>query len=247
MLAIRRIIHSSVIFGRGNIVYLVCMLLALPVMANTSGAMQDKQAFAALNREDAIQTRMRGNVNIRVANNGNIVLLFDNGFVALPDGRPDFVIRFAPLQPFALPQEAPLDILDCTLLLQDRQVLVFDNSGSVLVRLRLDPSEPEELSVSSQVIDVIGGLALQRQTVIASPDGTMSEIEIERPILRKLSSQTGEPLSELPCTSGGRGASSCGYSCGGQSYNVTCGSGTYACCGCNGGRQGIPYCNCLIN
>ncbi len=42
------------------------------------------------------------------------------------------------------------------------------------------------------------------------------------------------------CVGGGPGATSCGYSCMGTSCNVTCGGGTWACCGCDV----IAFCRC---
>ncbi len=204
---------------------------------------------------------LTGNITVRGAQNGNIVLICDNGVAGLPDGSPDLVIRFAPKKNRAKYQNLSFELQSARLFLSDRRVAVISSDGYTWVSVALEPIKRDDPSFGlygdrnndlPQTIRVSRGYALQRQTVHLHDDGSMSAIDLEQPIVHRRGSIGPQfvdwiedvPGQGLPCSSGGRGSTGCSYGCGGQSCSVTCGSGAYSCCGC---RNQSPYCSCQVS
>jgi hypothetical protein len=204
---------------------------------------------------------LTGNITVRGAHNGNIVLIADNGVAGLPDGLPDLVIRFAPKKQKAKYQNISFELQSARLFLSDRRVAVISSDGYTWVSVALEPIKRYDPSFGlyadrnndlPQTVRISRGYALQRQTVHLHDDGSLSTIDLEQPIVQRRGSSGPQfidwledvPGHGLPCSSGGRGSTGCSYGCGGQSCSVTCGSGAYSRCGC---RNESPDCSCRIS
>jgi hypothetical protein len=195
-----------------------------------------------------------GNINVRSAQNGNIVLILDSGMAEAPDGRPDLVIRFAPKKKKARYKNLSFDLEGARLFAGDRRVAVIGQDGHTWISLSLEPVKSDDPSSAlyankgtdlPQTIRISQGHALHRQTIHPLEDGTLPGIDLEYRIFidrnKEIKAQDDEFEIENPCLGGGAGATSCSYSCGGRTCNVSCGSG-FACCTC---RSNWPYCFCV--
>lgn len=237
-------------------------ILSLSITILLTGLLTISQLPLLANTQAIGDTIIVGNISIRVNQGGNVVLIVDNGVAGTPDGSPDLVIRFAPKKVSMKHKGISFDLQDAKLFLSDRRVAVVGSQGHTWVSLSLEPIKRNDEAFAlygdksadlPRTIRITKGYALQRQTVHRLDDGSTPAIDLEQPIIvrqaRRVSLQDEDEDDEeqgdgMPCTAGGRGATSCSYSCGGQSCSVNCGSGAYACCGC---RSNIPYCYCKMN
>jgi hypothetical protein len=209
-----------------------------------------------------VEVMLTGNINVRSAHNGNIVLIIDSGVAGQPDGTPDLIVRFAPKKKKLKYQNLSFDLEAARLFLDDRRVSVIGNDGHVRVSLSLEPVKENDPSFAlygdsstdiAQTVRIVKGYALHRQTVHRLNDGSLQDIDIEKSIFIKNSQdirtqddggQEGD-IGAITCQAGGKGSIQCSYNCGGQSCSVTCAPGSYACCNCGLGGAGTPFCSCI--
>jgi hypothetical protein len=200
-----------------------------------------------------------GNISVRSARNGNIVLIVDNGVAAPPDGAPDLIIRFAPKKIRPEYENLFFDLEGARLFFNDRQTAVIGSDGYTWVSLTLERVRSSDPGFGlygaagadlPQTVRLSRGYALQRQTTNRLDDGSLPLIDLEKPIAvrgqkgMRIQDDEFELEQQHSCDAGGRGSTSCSYSCGSQSGSTTCSSGFYGCCFCS---CNIPFCQCRIN
>jgi hypothetical protein len=195
-----------------------------------------------------------GNVSIRGALNGNIVVIVD---VIESAGRsaeesPNIVFRYAPYKRKSRNQQISFDYPEARVFYTDDRLAVIASDGHVALSLSLDkirgrdaafPIYGDRSTDLPDTVRISKGIGLQRQTLSLSADKT-APINLEQEIVVRDEFRTQDYEPELPlCSSGGVGSGQCSSGCGGQTCSVTCRSGYYACCYCSGDGSS-PNCNC---
>lgn len=242
-------------FGVALTIVLVLALLGTSIVLSRSNPSSTNWI---LNPQDQI---ILGNVSVRTALNGNIVVIVDQSVTetaTLPDGVPDLVFRYAPLERLA--EDVQIDLQHVQVVYSARRLLVVSLNGEVLVNLSLDivrardrvdttrqEFEHSKLSTSASIIHVSRGYGLRREIPQRLDDGVIPPINLEVNFIIKTrkNAPSTEDEGAPTCTAGGKGSSSCSIvGCSGTPTGCTtaCSSG-YACCNCTPSAA----CSCFDN
>ena len=180
-----------------------------------------------------------GNVSVRVAQNGNVIIVVDQLTTKAPDGIPDWIFRFAPRKTQQQYQNTSFDLQEARVFAAHSRLAVISREGYVMVSLSLrkihhDDSEfsiyGDRSTDSPQTIRISKGFGLLRETPKRLKDGSFAPIDIEQSVLSKDFRLQSEAGGSINCDSGGVGATSCSVNSGGSGCSVSCSGGYYACC-----------------
>lgn len=209
-------------------------------------------------REDGV---IPGNVAVRKASNGNIVIIVDrssNATKTSPDGIPDLVFRFAPLnEDLSRHGDISFNLKQAQVFFQPGRLAVFTKNDQLAVSLSVEEIEKTDANLqmfSDQSRDLPNavrlhqGIGLVRQVPIISESsrsvnarktskaaGLPALIDLETDfVIRRGARALDDGGFEIEgCTAGGQGATSCSINCpSGNGCAVTCGLGYWACCKC---------------
>lgn len=220
---------------RGTILVLALALVIVPqVLPNSYG---QHKGFATTQDD----TMLLGDVSVRSASNGNIVVIVDQSLNNATDGVPDLVFRFAPKKKKDQYKNVSLDLQRARVFFSSRRLAVISQNGYVMVSLSLEKIQEADLWFTTygnrasdlpETVRISRGLGLKRQTPKRADDGSYLPVNIEEDFIARGVSPQNEP-GPGGCSSGGAGATSCSISCGGgQGCSVGCGGGLTACCNC---------------
>lgn len=232
---------------RGLAIAFVLSLLLVPQLFSSS----DHGCKACQLPQDEVT--LLGNVSVRLAFNGNIVVIVDqfNQATSASDGIPDSVFRFTPKEREQY-QNVSFDLQSAKVFFTTRHLAVISSDGHVMVSLSL-----EEVRSGDPFFAVYGdgstdlpntvrtssGIGLLREVTKRAADGSFVPIDMEKdfveraPVVRKQRAPVLRPANvegdQGICTAGGIGSTSCSIECGGgQGCSVGCSSGNYSCCTC---------------
>jgi hypothetical protein len=203
-----------------------------------------------------------GNVAIRRALNGNIVIIADSssgGAKRPPDGIPDLVFRFAPLKEDIYRHPAvSFNLKQAQIFFQHGRLAVVSKDSRVVASLSVEETEKDDLKFSTygdqsrdlpDAVRLTRGIGLVRQVPVlneqpsklatpeksSNPSRLPALIDLETEIvIRRGGAQTFEEAA-TNCTAGGQGAQSCSINCpNGNGCSVSCGVGVgyWACSNC---------------
>ncbi len=213
-----------------------------------------------ITRDEARQ--ISGNVSVRTALNGNIVVVVDQAGTEnsrVPDGVPDMVFRYAPVE--RLPESINTDLDNVRVTYSSRQLQVITSDGRRLIYLSLGGTVSEERPTrasqseaddrnranTSLLINLSRGYGLRREIPEQRLfDGSIPPVDFEIDfIIHK--GQVG--LEDAPnCDGGGPGSNSCSVSgcadANPPNCSTSCDPGFYACCWC-GTKE--AQCKCRAN
>jgi hypothetical protein len=209
-------------------------------------------------REDGV---IPGNVAVRRASNGNIVIIVDRlGHAAKtsPDGIPDLVFRFAPLnEDLSRHGHVSFNIKQAQVFFQPGRVAVVTKNNQLAVSLSVVESEKTDANFPMfsdpsrdlpNAVRLSQGIGLVRQIPIISESSksvsagkspkaaglpALADLETDFVIRRGARASDDSGFEIEGCTAGGQGATSCSIDCpSGNGCAVTCGLGYWACCKC---------------
>jgi hypothetical protein len=209
-------------------------------------------------REDGV---IPGNVAVRRASNGNIVIIVDrssNSAKTSPDGIPDIVFRFAPLtEDLSRHGDISFNLKQAQVFLQPGRLAVFTKNNRLAVSLSVEEIEKTDANFPMfndqsrdlpNAVRLHQGIGLVRQAPIISESsksanagktpkaaGLPALIDVETDfVIRRDARASDDGGFEIEgCTAGGQGATSCSINCpSGNGCAVTCGIGYWACCKC---------------
>jgi hypothetical protein len=227
------------------------MLLAAPQILSTSDASGKSEVGQSFD-----DIMIFGDINVRSAQNGNIVLIIDSRVAGSSDGTPDMVVRFAPLKKKAKYQNLSFDLSGARLFMEARRMAVIGNDGHTWISLSLEPIKKDDPSFGlygdsstdlAQTVRISKGIVLLRETIRPLDDGSLPIVDIERNIFiekSKMRTQDGEFELEGECQAGGPGSTQCSTGCTLGSCSASCTNGFYACCKCG---LVVLSCSCIRN
>jgi hypothetical protein len=212
-----------------------------------------------LPREESLIT---GNVAVRRASNGNIIVIVDksvNATKVSPDGIPDLVFRFAPLKDDLFRHMGvSFNLKQAQVFFQPGRLAVVTKNNQLAMSLSVEeiektdgkfPTYGDQSRDLPNAVRLHQGVGLVRQVPIiadtlkavdfgktpkAARLPTLVDLETDFVVRRGEARAIDDGGFEIEgCTSGGQGATSCSIDCpGGNGCGITCGIGYWACCKC---------------
>lgn len=171
---------------------------------------------------------INGNVVIKSAKNGNIVVLVSDS-----NQNKNLLFRFAPKVVNKKIENLDIYIQNVKVFYSDRRIAILQDN-EVVLSLSLEVSNFESNSIYVKnpkdridVFRITKGIGLKVEKVEKIEN--ISEIDFEKDFVYKQS----EVKTLAGCSSGGTGSTGCSVDCpNGAGCSVTCTSGTHSCCNC---------------
>lgn len=216
-----------------------------------------RQSLSANSHKDSVLT---GNVAVRRAANGNIVIIVDrtpNITKISPDDIPDLVFRLAPLkEDLSRYGDISFNLKQARVFFQTGRLAVVAKNNQMMLSLSVEEIENTDSGFSiygdqskdvQNTVPLHRGIGLVRQLPIITDASrsinfgktpktsklpTLIEVETDFEIRHGEAQALDDGSFEAACTAGGQGATSCSIDCpSGNGCSVTCGTG-WACCKC---------------